>query len=183
MASQAPIPPLKRAFAYIFTAIIARLVLLILGLWWIPVEIVHRKKSYIVRYDVFVSYTDRILVSSRGSKAAEKWAPKAGDLIVSNWASWIELVWLAFRLASLFRLGSIPNIADRDFEYADLTQFSSCQSASQSTWTLLRARPHPSPARQVAAQVQAPPPFPPRPPVYRHLRQRSWDSAKYLCYQ
>lgn len=34
----------------------------------------------------------------RGAKI-EAWTPKAGDVIVSNWASWIEILWLAFRLA------------------------------------------------------------------------------------
>ena len=32
---------------------------------------------------------------SRGLNVVEKWKPKAGDLIVSNWASWIEILWLA----------------------------------------------------------------------------------------
>jgi hypothetical protein len=27
----------------------------------------------------------------------ESWAPGAGDIIVSNWASWIEILYLAFR--------------------------------------------------------------------------------------
>lgn len=27
----------------------------------------------------------------------EKWHPKAGDVIITNWISWLEIVWLAFR--------------------------------------------------------------------------------------
>lgn len=34
----------------------------------------------------------------------EKWSPKAGDLIVSNWVSWIEILWLVFRFNPTFVL-------------------------------------------------------------------------------
>jgi hypothetical protein len=27
----------------------------------------------------------------------DRWNPKAGDIIVSNWSSWIELLYLAFK--------------------------------------------------------------------------------------
>lgn len=36
------------------------------------------------------------LFNSR-TQVAEKWNPKAGDYIVSNWCSWAEILWLAFR--------------------------------------------------------------------------------------
>ncbi|KAK7695473.1 hypothetical protein QCA50_000109 [Cerrena zonata] len=81
----APVPPLYRLVSYLFTAIISRLVLLIVGLWWIPVEKVTRKRG-------------------RGAKAPDSWKPKVGDVIVSNWASWIELLWLAFRFNPIFVL-------------------------------------------------------------------------------
>ena len=33
----------------------------------------------------------------RSSQSREAWRPGSGDLIVSNWASWLEILWLAFR--------------------------------------------------------------------------------------
>ncbi|KAI0269167.1 hypothetical protein BC834DRAFT_932181 [Gloeopeniophorella convolvens] len=77
-----PIPPLHRFISWVLTALLSRLSLLVLGLWWIPVEQVTRKRGY----------------------AAEKWRPGSGDLIVSNWASWIEVLWLAFRFDPIFAL-------------------------------------------------------------------------------
>ncbi|KAG8890546.1 hypothetical protein FRB98_007894 [Tulasnella sp. 332] len=67
----------------ILVSIATRLALAILGLWWISVETVTRKRS---------------------RSAPEVWNPTAGDIIVSNWASWIELLWLAFRWNPLFVL-------------------------------------------------------------------------------
>jgi hypothetical protein len=29
--------------------------------------------------------------------SSEPWSPGAGDIIVSNWASWVEILWLGFR--------------------------------------------------------------------------------------
>ncbi|KAH9940576.1 hypothetical protein B0H21DRAFT_878319 [Amylocystis lapponica] len=80
-----PVPPIHRAATYVFTAVVCRVALLLLGLWWIPVEMVTRKRG-------------------RGTKVAEKWNPGAGDLIVSNWASSIEILWLAFRFNPTFVL-------------------------------------------------------------------------------
>lgn len=37
----------------------------------------------------------------RGAPRNEAWSPRAGDIIVSNWASWIEILWLAFRYVPL----------------------------------------------------------------------------------
>ncbi|KAI0082591.1 hypothetical protein K474DRAFT_1585839 [Panus rudis PR-1116 ss-1] len=78
-----PLPPLHRTASHFFTAVIARLVLLLSGLLWIPVEHVTRKRG-------------------RGAKTKESWNPKAGDIIVSNWASWVEILWLAFRFNPIF---------------------------------------------------------------------------------
>ncbi|KAI0772700.1 hypothetical protein BC629DRAFT_1639305 [Irpex lacteus] len=80
-----PIPPLHRAARRVLTAIICRVILLLLGLWWIPVEVVTRKKG-------------------RNTKGGESWRPKAGDIIVSNWASWVDLIWLAFMFDPIFVL-------------------------------------------------------------------------------
>ncbi|OBZ76740.1 hypothetical protein A0H81_04005 [Grifola frondosa] len=80
-----PVPPLYRIVTHVFTAILCRLVLLLVGLWWIPVEMVTRKRG-------------------RGPKFHEKWNPGAGDIIVSNWASWLEILWLAIRFDPIFVL-------------------------------------------------------------------------------
>lgn len=80
-----PIPPLHNAVSYVLTALLSRLTLLILGVWWIPVEQVSRKRG-------------------RSSESRGSWRPGAGDLIVSNWSSWIEILWLAFRFDPIFVL-------------------------------------------------------------------------------
>jgi len=80
-----PVPPLRRAISHLLTAIIARVVLLLLGFFWISVEQVRRKKG-------------------RGNQQGQSWHPQARDIIVSNWASWIELLWLAFRFDPIFVL-------------------------------------------------------------------------------
>ncbi|TFK55768.1 hypothetical protein OE88DRAFT_1710117 [Heliocybe sulcata] len=78
-----PITPLHRAVTWIITAVITRLILLVVGLWWIPVDVVTRKRG-------------------RSTRANESWNPAAGDIIVSNWVSWTELLWLAFRFNPIF---------------------------------------------------------------------------------
>ncbi|KAI0921305.1 hypothetical protein AcW1_004674 [Taiwanofungus camphoratus] len=80
-----PVPILHRVVTHAFTALIVRLVLLILGLPWIPVEVVTRKRG-------------------RGAKATEVWNPGPGNIIVSNWASTIEILWLAVRFNPIFVL-------------------------------------------------------------------------------
>lgn len=42
---QIPVPPLYRLVAGLLTSAISRLVLLLVGLWWIPVELVARKRG------------------------------------------------------------------------------------------------------------------------------------------
>ncbi|RDB22460.1 hypothetical protein Hypma_010306 [Hypsizygus marmoreus] len=81
----APIPRLHQAISHLLTAIITRAVLLLLGFFWIPVEHVKRKRG-------------------RGQSETQSWRPRAGDIIVSNWVSWIELLWLAFRFNPIFVL-------------------------------------------------------------------------------
>ncbi|TFK28828.1 hypothetical protein FA15DRAFT_633314 [Coprinopsis marcescibilis] len=81
----APIPPLYNLVTHLLTFILGRSALLVLGLFWIPVEYTSRK---------------------RGKKIQDisGWNPKAGDLIVSNWSSWVEVVWLAIRFNPIFVL-------------------------------------------------------------------------------
>ncbi|KAJ6539252.1 hypothetical protein B0H19DRAFT_349896 [Mycena capillaripes] len=78
-----PVPIVHRFFTHVFTAITARLALLVLGLFWISVDNVTRKRG-------------------RGVKDIERWSPHAGDIIVSNWVSWVEVLWLAFRFNPIF---------------------------------------------------------------------------------
>ncbi|KAG8810878.1 hypothetical protein FRC18_003778, partial [Serendipita sp. 400] len=73
-----PVPPVYRTVAWLFTAVHCRMLLALAGYGWIQVEMVTKKKT-------------------RGSQPQEKWSPKAGDVIVSNWCSWAEILWLAFR--------------------------------------------------------------------------------------
>ncbi|TRM68029.1 hypothetical protein BD626DRAFT_480595 [Schizophyllum amplum] len=78
-----PIPPLHRLVTGILTALTTRAILFICGFFWIPVEVVTRQRG-------------------RGAKPPTAWRPRAGDIIVSNWVSWVELLWLAFRFDPIF---------------------------------------------------------------------------------
>ncbi|TFK76005.1 hypothetical protein BDN72DRAFT_930502 [Pluteus cervinus] len=80
-----PITPIHRAVSHGMTAIIGRMTLFVLGFYQISVEHVARKRGY--RYP-----------------GGEKWNPQAGDLIISNWVSWIELLWLAIKFDPVFVL-------------------------------------------------------------------------------
>ena len=44
---QYPIRPLHRAVTRLLTAVLSRLALLFVGLYWIPVEVVARKRGYV----------------------------------------------------------------------------------------------------------------------------------------
>ncbi|THH11504.1 hypothetical protein EW145_g637 [Phellinidium pouzarii] len=79
-----PVPPLYRVVSYYTTAIILRLILFTVGLYWIPVEVVKRKRGR--------------------ASIKEVWNPKAGDVIISNWISWLEIAWVALRYNALFVL-------------------------------------------------------------------------------
>lgn len=78
-----PVPPLQNVFSWLGTALLARLALYVIGFWSVPTELMVRK---------------------RGKISENKWNPRAGDLIVSNWSSWIEVLWLAYRYNPLFVL-------------------------------------------------------------------------------
>ncbi|KZS97783.1 hypothetical protein SISNIDRAFT_546835 [Sistotremastrum niveocremeum HHB9708] len=84
-----PLKPISSVYdlvVHVITAVLGRISLLILGIAWIKVETVSRKRG-------------------RPSASKEVWSPKAGDIIVSNWTSWIEIVWLAIRFNPVFVLG------------------------------------------------------------------------------
>ncbi|KAK2466139.1 hypothetical protein APHAL10511_001781 [Amanita phalloides] len=80
-----PIPYLHRRVTHVLTAILGRTALFFLGFFWISVEYAPRKRR-------------------RGDGTELAWNPCAGDIIISNWVSWIELVWLAIRLNPIFVL-------------------------------------------------------------------------------
>ncbi|KAI9000919.1 hypothetical protein BD414DRAFT_473089 [Trametes punicea] len=87
-----PVPSLHKAVTYVLTAVLSRLALLLVGLYWIPVEAVQRRRG-------------------RPAPINETWNPRAGDLIVSNWASWVEILWLAFRFNPIFVLPVCETLA------------------------------------------------------------------------
>ncbi|KAF9469103.1 hypothetical protein BDZ94DRAFT_1245371 [Collybia nuda] len=80
-----PLPFLYHPVSHFFTSLCARTALFILGLFWIPEESVTRKRG-------------------RGQQKNQSWKPRGGDIIVSNWVSWIELLWLASRFNPIFVL-------------------------------------------------------------------------------
>lgn len=82
--------PVTSGLAWLLSAILCRVALFALGFLWIPVETVSRRRV-------------------RGA-AKESWSPRAGDIIVSNWASFVELLWLAFRFDPIFLIPVASNI-------------------------------------------------------------------------
>lgn len=50
---QAPVPPLYRLVTGLLTSVISRLILLLVGVWWIPVELVTRKRGQAYTLPVF----------------------------------------------------------------------------------------------------------------------------------
>ncbi|QRW16406.1 hypothetical protein RhiXN_04407 [Rhizoctonia solani] len=81
-----PIPPLHRFFSWLVIAILGRIFLCLLGFWSISTYVASRKNR---RADTATS---------------DDWSPGPGDIIVSNWASWIEVLWLAVRYNPQFVL-------------------------------------------------------------------------------
>ncbi|KAG1833035.1 hypothetical protein EV424DRAFT_1366800 [Suillus variegatus] len=78
-----PVPPLQDVISWLGTVLLARLALYVMGFWSVSTELIVRK---------------------RGKIPENKWNPRAGDLIVSNWSSWIEVLWLAYKYNPLFVL-------------------------------------------------------------------------------
>jgi len=79
---QLPLSPLHRIATRTVTVLLSRLTLFVVGVYWIPVEVVRRRKGRVT--------------------SKEPWTPKSGDLIVSNWISWVEILWIAFRFDPIF---------------------------------------------------------------------------------
>ncbi|KAG2210552.1 hypothetical protein INT47_002494 [Mucor saturninus] len=78
-----PIAPLKRLWTRVFSAILLRLVLFIAGFFHIKTETLSIRKS-------------------RGSGRVESSSVKNGDVIVANWTSYIDVVYLASRFVPVF---------------------------------------------------------------------------------
>lgn len=78
-----PISPLRRALSGLCTRLLARVILYTLGFAHIHEEIVGKK---------------------RGKLHENPWRPQAGDIIVSNWSSWIDVLWIAYRFNPIFVL-------------------------------------------------------------------------------
>ena len=95
---QVPVPLLHHATTRILTCLLAKLTLWTLGIVWPNVEIVTKKRTYVISIKAPLHL---ILIwfywSSRSAQRNEPWSPGAGDIIISNWASWIEILWLAAR--------------------------------------------------------------------------------------
>ncbi|VDC02560.1 unnamed protein product [Peniophora sp. CBMAI 1063] len=80
-----PIGPLHRAVTRPLSALLCRMALLVMGFVWIPTEHLVKKRGRLTR-------------------STEPFNPGAGDIIVSNWMSWVELLYLAFRFNPVFVL-------------------------------------------------------------------------------
>lgn len=80
-----PVPPLYRLVSKLFTASTCRLALGVMGYYWITTELVSGKKSA-----KNVSQTNR--------------SPRAGDLIITNYTSQIDILYLAYRYNPTFLL-------------------------------------------------------------------------------
>ncbi|KAF9534819.1 hypothetical protein CPB83DRAFT_842996 [Crepidotus variabilis] len=80
-----PIYPLYALLEHSVKFILGRIALFVLGIFWIHVEQFNRKRS-------------------RAPKLPESWNPRPGDIIVSNWSSWVEAIWLALRYNPVFVL-------------------------------------------------------------------------------
>ncbi|EUC66387.1 acyltransferase-like protein, putative [Rhizoctonia solani AG-3 Rhs1AP] len=91
-----PIPPLHRFLSWLVIAILGRIFLCLIGFWSISTYVASRKSR---RAD---------------TRSTDKWSPGPGDIIVSNWASWVEILWLAVQYDPQFVLpvcvASTPSI-------------------------------------------------------------------------
>ncbi|TXT08814.1 hypothetical protein VHUM_02942 [Vanrija humicola] len=74
----APLGAVARPLSSLLTALTARLALVLLGYYWIPVETVSAKRA-------------------RGGVAQTAGAPRKGDLIIANWTSYVDVLFYAFR--------------------------------------------------------------------------------------
>ncbi|CAG8457179.1 1029_t:CDS:10 [Ambispora leptoticha] len=77
-----------RVYHYLFTCLLARIALFFMGFYWIRTERVSLRRGRVNT------------LKSRG--AFDSTRLKSGDVIVSNWTSYVELIYLAFRYDPVF---------------------------------------------------------------------------------
>ncbi|KAK8864715.1 hypothetical protein IAR55_001969 [Kwoniella newhampshirensis] len=81
-----PLPPLYRAISSGITAFTCRTALCLMGYWWITTEMFSPKRG------------------KTGVAQLSKIAPRKGDLIITNWTSYVDALYLAFRHNPTFLL-------------------------------------------------------------------------------
>ncbi|WWC88984.1 uncharacterized protein L201_003899 [Kwoniella dendrophila CBS 6074] len=81
-----PIPPLYRLVSSALTALTCRLALVLMGYWWITTDIYSPKRG------------------KNGVSQISKVSPKKGDLMITNWTSYVDVLYLAFRHNPTFLL-------------------------------------------------------------------------------
>ncbi|KAL0245442.1 hypothetical protein I308_104568 [Cryptococcus tetragattii IND107] len=86
-----PIPPLYRVVNGGLTALSCRLALALMGYWWISTEMVSPRRG------------------KAGVSQISKRSPRRGDLILANWTSYVEVLYLAFRHNPTFLLPVYSN--------------------------------------------------------------------------
>ena len=74
MPSQSPIPPLYSTLRWLFTALLARVTLATMGFWWIDVESVSKKRSYVPAFppptpNFFLTSVCRLLAEAHKQKS------------------------------------------------------------------------------------------------------------------
>lgn len=79
-----PLGALGLPLASLFTAVLARLALGALGYYWIPTELASAKRM------------------KQGISQTVPSSARKGDLIICNWTSYIDVLYLAFRCATPF---------------------------------------------------------------------------------
>ncbi|WVF71123.1 hypothetical protein IAT40_005920 [Kwoniella sp. CBS 6097] len=81
-----PVPPLYRSINSALTAFTCRLALGIMGYYWITTDMVSPKRG------------------KSGVAQISKVSPRKGDLIITNWTSYVDVLYLAFRHNPTFLL-------------------------------------------------------------------------------
>lgn len=89
-----PVPPLHRNIKYACTALTCRLALCLMGYWWIETEMASQKRG------------------AKGVSQISNLSPRRGDLIISSWTSYIDVLYLAFRHDPTFLLPVFSSLPD-----------------------------------------------------------------------
>ncbi|KAF9986394.1 hypothetical protein BGZ75_001856 [Mortierella antarctica] len=84
-----PLAPIHRVYHRLISAVLLRLILALLGFFWIKREVVTLRRGR-------SSGSNKTQASNRRAAAA------SGELIVCNWSSYIDVLYLAFRYDPVF---------------------------------------------------------------------------------